>query len=164
MTENGRDHLQHEVLVGGVSNTIFNGLIAWLLLKSGPALGWGNFSGDIIATALLLPFIVALIVIPLQRGKLNKGKLQAINLGSGSFMQSLADRFPASTFKSALLFGLLGLCVIAPITLLGFYLLGVQEVSPLNYAIFKGVWAGLMAGVLVIPMVLTALREPVQVS
>jgi hypothetical protein len=164
MSEHGKEHLKHEALVGGVSNTIFNGLIAWLLLRSGPALGWGNFSGDIIATALLLPFIVALIVIPLQRSKMNKGKLQPINLGSDSLVQSLANRFPSSTFKSALLFGLLGMCVIAPLTLLGFYLLGVQEVSPLNYAIFKGFWAGLMAAVLVIPMVLTALRAPAQGS
>jgi len=167
MATDANKHLRHEVLVGGVSNTIFNGLIAWLLLKSGPALAWGgehSFVVDIIATALLLPLIVALIVIPLQRGKLNKGKLQPINLGAGSFVQSLADRFPVSTFKSALLFGLLGMCVIAPLTLLGFYLVGVQEVSPLNYAIFKGLWAGLMAAVLVIPMVLCALREPALVG
>ena len=146
---------------------IFNGLIAWLLLRGGPALGWsgaGSFVGDIFATALLLPFIVGLIVIPLQRKKLNSGKLQPINLGPDSFVQSLADRFPHTTFKSALMFGLVGMCIIAPVTLLGFYLVGVQEVAPLNYAIFKGVWAGLMAGVLVIPMVLVALRGETQLS
>ena len=48
--------------------------------------------------------------------------------------------------------------VIAPLTLLGFYLVGIQQVAPLHYALFKGVWAGLMAAVLVIPMVLVALR------
>ena len=58
------------------------------------------------------------------------------------------------------MFGLLGLLVIAPLTLLGFYLLGVQQVEPLHYALFKGVWAGLMAAVLVVPMVLVALRPP----
>ena len=163
MTTDAKKHLKHEVLVGGISNTIFNGLIAWLLLKSGPALAWGgehSFVVDVVATALLLPFIVALIVIPLQRSKLYKGKLQPITLGADSAVQALADRFPASTFKSALLFGLLGMCVIAPLTLLGFYLVGVEQVSPVNYAIFKGLWAGLMAAVLVIPMVLCALRGP----
>jgi hypothetical protein len=117
MTSSARTHLKHEVLVGGISNTIFNGIIAWLLLRNGPALAWGgqhSFAVDVIATALLLPLIVALIVIPLQRSKLRKGKLQAISLGAGSAMQSFADRFPASTFKSALLFGLVGMCVIAP--------------------------------------------------
>jgi hypothetical protein len=157
-------HLKHEVLVGGISNTIFNGLIAWLLLRNGPALAWGgehSFAVDVIATALLLPLIVALIVIPLQRSKLRKGKLQPIDLGSQSFFQGLANRLPSSTFKSALVFGLLGMCAIAPLTLAGFYLIGVQQVPPLNYAIFKGLWAGLMAGVLVVPMVLLALRSEI---
>jgi hypothetical protein len=163
MTSTARQHIKHEILVGGISNTIFNGVIAWFLLKSGPALAWGgdhSFAVDVIATAFILPFIVALIVIPLQRGKLNKGKLEPIHLGAGSFMQRVADRLPAGTFKSALLFGLFGMCIIAPLTLLGFYLLGVSQVSPLNYSIFKGIWAGLMAALLVVPMVLLALRTP----
>ncbi|MDH4040172.1 MAG: hypothetical protein OEV88_05935 [Gammaproteobacteria bacterium] len=161
----GREHLRHEILVGGLSNAIFNGLIAWLLLKSGPSLRWSgehNFAVDVVATGLLLPFIVALIVIPLQRGKLQKGKLEPIHLGPTSAVQSLADRFPGGTFKSALVFGLFGMCVIAPVTLLGFYLAGVEEVDPVAYAVFKGVWAGLVAALLVIPMVLIALRGPEQ--
>ena len=158
-----RSHLRHEVLVGGISNTIFNGLIAWLLLKSGPDLGWGgqtSFAVDMLATGLLLPFIVALIVIPLQRGKLSRGKLEPIHLGPASATQNLSDRLPAGAFRSALLFGLFGMCVIAPLTLLAFYLAGVGQVAPLHYAIFKGIWAGLMAAVLVVPMVLVALRAP----
>jgi hypothetical protein len=162
-TATGRDHIRREILVGGISNTIFNGLAAWLLMKNGPDLRWGgehSFVVDIIATGLLLPFIVALIVIPLQRSKLNKGKLQPINLGHGSLMQALADRFPATTFKSAVMFGLMGMLLIAPLTLAGFYLLGVEQVQPRQYAIFKGLWAGLIAAVLVVPMVLIALRTP----
>jgi hypothetical protein len=159
----GNDHIRHEIVVSGVSNAIFNGLAAWLLMKNGPELRWGgahSFAVDIVATGLLLPFIVALIVIPLQRGKLNKGALQPINLGPGSAMQALADRFPASTFKSAVLFGLIGMLLIAPLTLAGFYVFGVEQIQPLHYAVFKGVWAGVMAAVLVVPMVLIALRAP----
>lgn len=154
-------HLRHEVLVGGLSNTVFNGVIAWLLLRSGPALAWGgkhSFAVDIIATALLLPLIVALIVIPLQRSKLNKGRLQAIDLGPQSSLQQLADRFPYSAGKSALLFALIGCLLIAPITLAGFYIFGIEQVMPLHYALFKGIWAGVMAAILVIPMVMIALR------
>jgi len=163
MSADAKAHLKHEVLVGGISNTIFNGLIAWLLLRGGSSLAWSgehSFVVDIFATALLLPFIVALIVIPLQRGKMNKGKLQAISLGPDSAIQSLANRFPGSVFKSALLFGLIGILLIAPLTLLGFYLAGVETFTPTAYATFKGIWAGLMAGILVIPMVLVALRAP----
>ena len=67
MTDYARSHLKHEVLVGGISNAFFNGIIAWLLMKGGPPLAWGgahSFAVDVFATALLLPFIVALIVIP----------------------------------------------------------------------------------------------------
>lgn len=170
MTEEAGRHLKHEAVVGGVSNTVFNGLIAWLLLKNGSALGWsgnGSFVIDIFATAFLLPFIVALIVIPLQKSKLAKGKLSVIDLGSDSKLQRLANNMPGSTFVNALLFGLAGLCLIAPVTLLGFQLLGVVEISPMHYAIFKGIWAGLMAAILVVPMVLVALRsrnEPGQLN
>lgn len=149
--------------MGGVSNTFFNGIIAWLLLRSGPSLQWGgehSFVVDIIATALLLPLIVALIVIPLQRSKVKKGKLLTMRLSSESAIQGFANRFPYSTGKCALLFGLVGMLVIAPLTLLGFYLFGISVVTPLHYALFKGVWAGGMAAVLVVPMVLVALRDP----
>lgn len=162
----GKAHLRHEILVGGISNTVFNGLIAWLLLRSGPSLEWfgaHSFAVDVLATALLLPFIVALIVIPLQRSKLAKGKLCIIDLGPDSVWQGIANWLPGSTFKSALIFGLFGLLVIAPLTLAGFYLAGVQEVEPLRYAIFKGLWAGAMAAALVVPMVLLALRPAAKI-
>ncbi len=162
MSSNARQHLRHEALVGGLSNTLFNGLIAWLLLRSGPSLRWDgdhSFVIDIFATALLLPLIVALIVIPLQRSKMKKGRLQALDLGADSALQRFADRFPHSAILSALLFGLLGCLLIAPLTLAGFYLLGIEQVSPAAYAIFKGLWAGAMAAALVIPMVLVALRD-----
>lgn len=64
-------------------------------------------------------------------------------------MQSWADRFPAGAFKSAGLFGLIGMLIIAPLTLAGFYLQGVEEVGPRQYTLFKAVWTGLVAAVLV---------------
>ena len=101
--ENASGHIRHEVWVCGGSNTIFNGLSAWLLMKGGASLQWSgdhSFAVDVVATAFLLPLIVAFIVIPLQRSKLSKGELQPINLGPSSFMQSLADRFPPAQQKA----------------------------------------------------------------
>jgi hypothetical protein len=164
MTTNAHHHLKHEALVGGVSNTLFNGLIAWWLLAGGAALSWGgsnSFVIDIFATAFLLPFIVAVIVMPMQKRKLAKGDLSPIDMGTGSLLQSLVNRLPASTLGNAFLFGLAGMALIAPIPLIGFYLAGVEQIPPLNYAIFKGIWAGAMAAVLVIPMVMSALRPSV---
>jgi hypothetical protein len=134
-----------------------------MLKKNGPNLvggGENSFAVDIIATGLLLPFIVALIVIPLQRSKLNKGMLQPIRLGTGSFMQALADRFPATTFKSACLFGAIGMLLFAPLTLAVLQLMGIEQFQPRDYALFKAVWTGVVAAILVVPIVLIALRAP----
>ena len=43
--------------------------------------------------------------------------------------------------------------------LLGVFVAGIDSFTPAVYAAFKGVWAGAIAGVLVILMVLVALRE-----
>jgi hypothetical protein len=63
--------------------------------------------------------------------------LQCINPGDTSVLQSLGDRFPADAWKSASLFGVLGLAIAAQLTLPGFYILGINETSPASYAIFK---------------------------
>lgn len=161
MTAEVAGHLKKEAWIGGISNAIFNGVIAWLILRAGPDLEWGgahSFTFDIVATAFLLPFIVATIVVPLQRSKLNKGDLQPMALPSGSALQSFADRFPYGVIQSALVFGLVGMLIFAPITLLGLYIAGVESFTPAAYAVFKGIWAGLLAALLVVIMVLVALR------
>lgn len=168
MFAQAKQHLKHEALVGGVSNAVFNGLIAWWLLKGGSNLMWsgGNsFVVDILATAFILPFIVALIVIPLQKRKLAKGKIETMDFGPGSQLQTWVNRLPASTLGNAFYFGLAGICVAAPLPLAGFYLAGIEQIIPLHYAIFKGLWAGSMAAVLVVPMVVSALRsKPAQTT
>jgi hypothetical protein len=154
--------MKHEILVGGVSNAFFNGVIAWLLLRGGASLSWQgphSFVGDIVATAFILPLIVAFIVIPLQRSKLASGKLPVMRLDRDSKLQALVDSMPGRTSRSAPLFGLIGVCLFAPLGLLALLAGGVHEITPAAYAIFKGAWAGIMAAALVVPMVLLALRE-----
>ena len=162
MTDQARNHLKHEALVGGLSNTVFNGGIAWWLLKGGPAMSWSggsSFVVDIIATSFILPFIVALIVIPMHKRKLARGKISTMDFGPGSRVQGWVNRLPTSTLANAFWFGLAGICLAAPPPLLAFYLAGVDQIVPLHYAIFKGLWAGAMAAILVLPMVMSALRR-----
>ena len=162
MTSNAKQHLRHETLVGGISNAVFNGGIAWWLLKDGPALAWSgehSFVIDIFATSFILPFIVALIVIPMHRRKLALGKIATMDFGLDSRIQRWVNQLPSSTPANAFWFGLTGLCLAPVLPLMGFYSLGVEQIEPLNYAIFKGFWAGLMAAILVIPMVMSALRK-----
>jgi hypothetical protein len=162
MTVQAKDHLKHEARVSGITNALFNGLFAWLLLKGGAALTWtgdNSFMVDIIATAFILPFIVALIVIPIHKRKLAKGTIEPMNFGENSRLQSWVNRLPVPTLGNALYFGLVGMCLAPPIPLAALYAGGVEQIPPLNYALFKGVWAGSMAAVLVIPMVMSALRQ-----
>ena len=124
-------------------------------------MGWtggSSFVVDIFATAFILPFIVVLIVVPLHKRKLANGKINTMDFGSGSSIQTWVNRLPYSTWGCAFWFGIVGMALAAPIPLVGFYVLGIEQIAPVNYAIFKGVWAGLMAAALVIPMVMSALR------
>lgn len=156
------NELRHEMIVSGGSNTIFNGLIAWLLLRSGSNLTlWGehSFTVDILATAFILPFIVTLIVIPINRRKLAADKISAVALGREHWLEAALLRFPAGLAMRALYFGLVGMLIIAPVTLLPLWLLGIHEFTPLAYSIFKGFWAGAMAALLTPPMLLLALNR-----
>ena len=167
MTAQAKAHLRHEAIVGGVSNTVFNGLIAWWLLKDGVPLTWSgsnSFVVDILATAFILPFIVALIVIPIHKRKLGKGTIATMDFGTDVPLQSWVNRLPPSTLGNAFWFGIVGMSLVAPIPLIGFYLMGVEQFSPLHYAMFKGLWAGLMAAALVVPMVMSARRRTTEAA
>lgn len=156
--------IRKEALVAGVSNTVFNGLIAWLLLKGGENMtlgGSGSYAIDIVATAFILPFIVTLIVIPMNKRKLTKEPDMAVEPDMGNWWQRPVAGFPEHLFKRALMFGAVGAFLFAPLTLLPLWALGIAEFTPLNYAIFKGVWAGLLAAALTGPMLLLALRRPI---
>ncbi len=154
--------IRHETLVSGISNTIFNGLIAWLLLRAGSKLtltGEHSYAIDVAATAFILPFIVTLIVIPLSQRKRASNKVPAIRLDSRNWLQAVLLQFPDKLWLRAVCFGVLTMLIVTPITLLPLWALGLTEFTPMAYSIFKGVWAGLMAAALTTPMLLLALQE-----
>ncbi|MGI9284826.1 MAG: hypothetical protein ACR2P1_05525 [Pseudomonadales bacterium] len=155
MSEELNAHILHEVKTNGVMNTVFNGGIAFLLLKGGENLTLrGDIIVDLMATGAILLFIVSLILIPLNRSKVAKGKLTAHNWDTNKLLHRWLQRFPKSLFARALIFALVGLLVIAPLTAGALFVVGATEFSPLAYSIFKGLWAGLMAAMMTVPMVL----------
>lgn len=154
-------YLVHNATTNGLANAVCNGLICyWLIKDKGTVTWWGssNFGGDLIATGFILPFIVTLIVIPIQRAKLSKGKITGIEGHQVPRLLNHFLRFPQSIWANATLFGLIGALAIGGTTLLLLGALGVNSFSPLQYAWFKGLWAGLLAAFLVGPMVVVAIR------
>jgi hypothetical protein len=148
--------------VSGLSNTLFNGLIAWLLLRAGSNLtltGEHSYIADIVATAFILPFIVTLIVIPLNQRRRAANKVPSIQLDARYWLQALLLKFPTGLWSRAACIGALSMLIVTPITLFPLWALGLHEFTPTAYALFKGVWAGLMAAVLTTPLLLLALQE-----
>ncbi len=157
-----KHYLLHGGTTNGLANAVANGAICWFLIKhKGDVTWWGhnNFGGDLLATALILPFIVTLIVIPLQRAKRRKGKLSSPDINALPSYLSWVLRMPKNLWARASLFGLIGTVAIAAPTLLALFLAGTTAFTPMQYAIFKGLWAGLLAAILVCPMITLALVD-----
>lgn len=154
--------IKKDTTINVLLNILLNGAIAWMLLKSSETLLWGGdkgFAGDMIGTAFFMPFIVALIVIAVQRKKVATGKREALTLDRSGWGQKMASRFPQSLWLNALLFGFAGALVLAPLSLAGLWVFDIHQFSPLHYSLFKGIWAGAIAAVLVPVMIMVGLRK-----
>lgn len=158
-------HIRKEAIVNGVTNAFFNGIIAWFLLKDSGFMPFGGGAGiavDIAATAAILLFIVALIVIPLNRRQVRKGTLPAFAWDQDKFLHRFWQRFPDGLLGKAFCFALLGIVVVAPVSYLPYLLLGIEGMDGRTYAIVKGIWAGIMAGIMVVPMIQQGMVAPRQ--
>ncbi len=149
-------HLRREAAINGVMNALFNGAIAaWLLKGKGVLPMWGGqgFAIDMIATAFALVFIVSCIVIPLTQHKLRRGKLPQPHWQPHELAARLSDVAPRALALRALWLGLFASAVVAPLSLLLLCLVGVQQLTAMDYALFKGLWAGALAALMVPPMI-----------
>lgn len=152
-----KQHIQREVILNGVLNVVINGGIAWLLFKQlseVPMWGEHGFGLDLIVTACILMFLLTLIVFLLHRSKVAKGKISAQAWDTKKPLHRLLQGLPQTPLLIALIFGGLGLFVIAPLTLLALTVLGINTFSPMDFALFKAVWAGVIAALLIGPVIL----------
>ena len=155
-------HIQIEALMNGVLNAIINGLIAWFMLKErGTVPLWGphGFGVDLAATAFVLPSLVGMILIAMYRRKIAKGVLSHRPLNGEVVLERYIQRLPRGNVPAALSFGAISLLMIAPLTLAPFALFQITSLSPDAFAVFKGIWAGLLAAIIVRPIVLVALAK-----
>lgn len=131
-----------------IINLVLNGLIAYFLMRQHTMLTpWGEngYGPDLLFTAFILSGLLGAIFIGIFRRKRDRGELTP----GGDEGQSLAWLIPYNLWLAALLMGVLGAVIAAPIPLALFALLGIDNLQPLHYAAIKGVWAGALAGVVV---------------
>ena len=78
MTPGHRQYLLGQTMVGAVINLLLNGAIGYLAYRDLPRIplfGARSVSADLVVTAFLLPLLVCLIVAPLTRSDVRKGKV-----------------------------------------------------------------------------------------
>lgn len=149
-------HVRREALTNGITNAVFNGLIAWWLVRhrdSIPVWGDEGLAVDFIATAIILVFIVSLIVMPMTRRKVASGVLPTTVWQTGttrSVLEFMARRHLA---VCALLLGLLSAVLFVPPTLLLTEALSISALSAEQFAVVKALWAGVVAAVMVVAMI-----------
>lgn len=160
MSEALGSHIRRETAVNFTINALINGLLAWWLLKHKAMLSlWGEegFGVDLIVTAFIMLFMVASIVILLNRKKVTQGNLPVHQWDAGSTLQNLLRKLPRKLLLLALCFALFGALVAAPLTIFVLQAVSVTELTPLNYAIFKGVWAGALVALTTAPLIRLAI-------
>lgn len=150
-----------ERIISGLVNATINGGLAWYLFKAKPVLllrGSEGFGTDLMATAFIMLLIVALIVVPIFRRKARLGNISA-TWDNGRWLHRQLQRFPHSPLGIAIIFGLVGMVVFVPPTLLVLSVSNITELTPAQYAIFKGCWAGSLAAVMVGSMIRLAVSR-----
>lgn len=144
-------HYRREQVIGGaVVNFAINAALAWLLFRQMPQvpfIGSNSIVGDTLATALLLPPLLCLAVMPTFRSMfarrvvLHPARLPA------------AGGLPQHPLLLGLLLGLLAALTLVPLTLWLLQLLQVYAMSFGGFVLFKAGFAAVLAA-LITPLML----------
>ena len=141
------NHIRKEATINFFLNLIINAVIAWFALgKNSPLTLWGehSFGPDLITTAVILGWLLGGIFIFTHRMKVRKGQLPALDLDIPRWL-------PRNSLLAGLCFCVATLVCFLPITFATFYALDISTLTIEAYCVFKGVWAGVIA-MLVVPL------------
>ncbi len=152
-----RDHIRSETQKNFFINVVLNAAIAYATLGSHIEIStWGEhgYGKDLIVTGFLLSAILSGIFIGMFRRKRKRGDI----VPTGNEGQALAWLLPYNPWISAPWIGVLGAMLSVPPLLGLLALLDMGTMSPLSYALIKGVWAGILAAIIVPIAILQGLR------
>ena len=143
-----QEHIRSETKKNFWINLILNGVIAYATLHGIAELTtWGehSYGRDLIITALILCTILSGIFIAVFRHKCKKEQI----VPEDDEGQALAWLLPYSPWLAAPWMGIIGACLAVPplLGLLAVFNLGTM--TPLTYALIKGLWAGVLAAIVV---------------
>lgn len=159
MTQNQHRYLTSQAIVGAAVNLVLNGAIGWVAYRSLariPFSGSPSISGDLVATAFLLPLLVCLIVTPLVRAESRNGKIEPAKPSQGLLSRVL----PNGLVLRGIVLGLLASVTIAPLMTLALQALGVREMSFWQFVSFKAAFGGALATLITPVVALRALMDP----
>ncbi len=157
-----RRYLIGQGSVGAAVNLVLNAAIAWLLyrsLSSVPIRGSQSIAGDIIATTLLLPFLICVIVTPLVRGEVRNARLPA-GEWRGDVHPAVAA-LPNNTLLRALVLGVISAVIAAPLTIGILTSAGVTAISFPGFVAFKATFAAALAAFVTPVVAARALEDSV---
>lgn len=157
MNHSLQSHIRTQARHNFVINLVLNGAIAWFLLRDKPALtAWGEhgYGADLMITGFLLAALVAVFTMKIHRAKLAKGEHEPVPAAALGTLSRVATR---NDWSNSLLFGLAG-ALLGAGTVGMLMLLPLPPFSPLAYAVFKGVWAGILAALVIPPAIKLGLR------
>lgn len=155
------DHIRSETKKNIIINLVLNAAIAYATLHSLTEVStWGEqgYGKDLILTGFLLCTILGGIFIGLFRHKQNKEEI----IPAGNEGKALAWLLPYSPWLAAPWMGILGAALAAPLLLGLLALLGIEALSPIAYATIKGIWAGVLAAIVVPVAIRQGLRAAPQ--
>ena len=157
LSDRHRHFLQIEQFVHAfLINVVMNGLIAWVILRGHDAIPlWGEaaMAPDLLATGVLLPLVMTLIVSRVIRRQVESGKLPALTPEQIAprglhhqpiFVRGLVLALFGTLFGSLPLVALLDLA-------------DAQPVSVGAFLVFKALWGGALAALVSPPMAWWAL-------
>lgn len=143
MSQSFSAYLFREQVGSFIVNAVLNGGFAWWLIQ-GDTLGlWkgeGAMGPDLLATSLLLAYLLSLIVAWITRRKCRQGKIPPLQKQPSAFLQ----RLPSGTARLAIAVG--GLGVLLGLGVVGLMdVLGIEQMARESYVLFKTLYAGTLA-------------------